>query len=647
MTISTVHIKWILIIGTALVMPCLLFLPWWLILLWLGCALFRLQILRGRFDFPSNSIKIILGFILVCAIVVTFRINIGLDAAATFIMALFSIKILELKATRDALVLIFLGFIAVAITFLFADTIIFAIYGLFEISLLFAAMISLQQATLPMLASWRMSGILMLWTLPFVVIFFIVIPRIEPLWRVPNPASKPITATGLSNTMSPADIAEIIKSSKKVFRVIFADNVLPKKSLLYWRALTYEDYIDRKWQQNRNNVAGGKWYPFGDPINYSVIMEPHNRYWLFSITAPLSNDANVHATSDFRLYHAMPVNQVFRYQVSSYPNALLEPKLNKAKFVTNIKLPSSGNLRVREFAKKLALQHKDAKSLANAIFNHFKHNGFIYTLTPGKFGTDNIDDFFFNGKQGFCAHYAEAMTFMLRSAGIPARVVAGYQGGQWNNVGNFLQVRESDAHAWVEYWSKDEGWQQIDPTTAVVPTRVFDLDDVGVELATSSNNNLLDQSSLLTRIVDNWDALNHKWQVHILDFEQNQQLSLLKKIFGEVSFSKILLIVFLFIFLSLVLAILWLIKPWQKRHSPLMRIILRFEQIMAKKYNVQRENGETLGNFAQKLITKVKNSKQKQAIYQFTNNLERILYDSKPVNFANLKKQLTIINSNK
>jgi len=647
MNVSAVSIKWVLVVGSVLVIPCLWFLPMWLLLLWSGCVWWRLQILRAKLNFPTNTIKVVLGILVLGLIFINFKTNLSLDAVATFVVSLFAIKLLEFKTKRDGLVLLFLAFIITAVIFLYVDNVLSVIYGFFVISLIFSAMVSLHGTNLTWFATWRLSNIFILWSIPFVTFLFVVIPRIDPLWSVPAINNKPRVTSGLSDAMSPADITEISKSNEKVFSVIFANDKPPAKSKLYWRALTYEEYHDKKWYQNRTSY-GGKWYPLGDPIDYSVIMEPHNRYWLFSITAPFSDDKNVHATGDFRLYRTTPVNQVFRYNVSSYPDALLEPKLAQIRKWHNLKLPKNGNPKVREFAQQLAEQYTDAKSVVNAVFQHFRNNGFSYSLDLPVLGTDNIDDFFFNTKQGFCAHYAEAMTFMLRSAGIPARVVAGYQGGQWNDIGNFLQVRKSDAHAWVEYWSEGNGWEQIDPTIAVARERIFDIEQdllSGEESAIDGSK--FKQNNWLTLVSDNWDAINHKWRINILDYEQQDQISLIYKIFGDASLIKMLSIL-VGVFVGLfVLFFLWMTKPWHRVHSPLMRVILRFEKIIAKKYNLERENGETLGNFAQKVMVKVANNQQKQVIYQFANEIEHILYADKLANFTQLKKYIRTIKNNR
>ena len=85
---------------------------------------------------------------------------------------------------------------------------------------------------------------------------------------------------------------------------------------------------------------------------------------------------------------------------------------------------------------------------------------------------DSVDEFLFDTKRGFCGHYASAFATLMRAAGIPARVVTGYQGGTFNRFADYWILRQSDAHAWTEVWIEGRGWLRMDPTSVIAPSRV-------------------------------------------------------------------------------------------------------------------------------------------------------------------------------
>src|SRR5690606_30462786 len=196
--------------------------------------------------------------------------------------------------------------------------------------------------------------------------------------------------------------------------------------------------------------------------------------------------------SDFRLERRRPVNQALLYNVVSWPEALREPDAIGHGRRSALQLPTRGNPRSRAWAVELRSRHGDPQALVATLLAHFNREPYVYTLKPPALGADSVDEFLFDSLRGFCAHYAGAMTFVLRAAGIPARVVAGYQGGEFNPAGNYLAVRQLDAHAWVEYWVEGQGWISVDPTYQVAPERI----ELGLEEAVAEERSFLEGSPL-------------------------------------------------------------------------------------------------------------------------------------------------------
>jgi hypothetical protein len=181
-------------------------------------------------------------------------------------------------------------------------------------------------------------------------------------------------------------------------------------------------------------------------------------------------------------------------------------------------------------AEELRAQHPDTESLVRAILQKFRDEEYFYTLEPPRLEADSVDDFLFNTRRGFCEHFASAFTALMRAAGVPARVVAGYQGGQYNPMGDYLIVRQSDAHAWSEVWIDGRGWVRVDPTAAVAPERI----EQGLDAAVAEDETVPGRMFRGNRVLLNlqlaWDALNNAWQSSVVEFDDDMQRSLFARL---------------------------------------------------------------------------------------------------------------------
>src|SRR6185437_15769255 len=161
-------------------------------------------------------------------------------------------------------------------------------------------------------------------------------------------------------------------------------------------------------------------------------------------------------------------------------------------------------------------------AIVQAALALFHDGGFRYTLAPAPLGRDAMDDFLFDTREGFCEHYSSAFTVLMRAAGIPARVVTGYQGGYWNALGGYLLVRNSDAHAWSEVWLAGHGWVRVDPTAAVRPQRI------SMGAAAAPGQLPWYQSGWLQSMRNRWDIVNRWWNLGVNGFDALRQRGLLK-----------------------------------------------------------------------------------------------------------------------
>jgi protein-glutamine gamma-glutamyltransferase len=647
--IPRISLIWLLVAQVLVIVPHITHLPLWVLGLWLFCAAWRLQTYRMRVGFPNGWAKVGLMLAASSGVLLSRGSLIGLDAGVVLLIAAFVLKLVELRSRRDALVLIFLGFFCVVTSYLFDDSLSAAAFSALPVIALLAAMIGLQQSYLAM-RPWptlRLALVMLAQALPLMLLLFVFFPRLGPLWSMPNPNSQ--ARTGLSDSMTPADVAELSKSAELVFTATFAGPI-PPRTQLYWRALTFQQFDGRRWSQGSaaQLAMPVTWAKVGAALSYDIIMQPSGQQWLFALDAAQSSNSLVQQNSDFSLRYRQPVDQVLPYAVSSWPLAVRAADASAASLAVDLQLPASGDPRSRAWALELKAQSPSTDALVEQLLRHFNREPFGYTLKPPPVGIDSIDEFLFRTRRGFCAHYAGAMTFVLRAAGIPARVVAGYQGGELNPAGQFLTVHQFDAHAWVEYWQAGRGWTSVDPTFQVAPERI----EQGPEQALSAEGSFLAGSPLsllryrdigwLNHVRLAWDNLNYGWQRWVLGYQGAQQLQLLQRWFGRMDSQLLLLAIVGGGGLLLGGLAVFLFKPWQRHQDPLVRQFLRFERLLAR-HAVRRLPGEGPRAFALRAATEL--PAQGAAIKRFAELFEAQQYACANANPAPLRHALAAVRS--
>ncbi len=596
---------WLLVAQVLVILPHLGHLPLWIIALWLACASWRVQIFRMRARYPRGWAKALMMLGAGFGVYFSRGSLVGLEAGVVLLIAAFILKLVEMRTRRDALVLVFLGLFAVVTSYLFEDGLLAGLYSLLPVTALLAALIGLQQSSLvtrpwPML---RLAGTLLLQAVPVMVLLFLFFPRLPPLWSLPQAPER--GSTGLSDSMAPGDLASLGQSAALAFRVSF-DGAAPPLEALYWRAVTFERFDGRRWSQSRpaQLLAAPDWQPSGAPVAYSVVMEPSGRPWLYSLDVPQVEGVPARLMADFHLQTPRPINQPLLYRARSWPAARREAQTAPASLGRSLSLPGTGNPRSRAWAAELLGQGGQPEVIVQAVLRHFHREPYRYTLRPPTLGEHAVDEFLFETRAGFCEHYAGAMAFVLRAAGIPARVVAGYQGGEFNPAGDYLTVRQFDAHAWVEYWTAERGWVSVDPTFQVAPERV----ERGLQEALAGERALFDDEPLsllrfrgigwIDRLRFSWDSLNYGWQRWVLGYQADTQSGLLQRWFGNVDGTRLGIGLVAAIGGLLGLLALLLLKPWQ-RGDPQLREFQRFERLLAR-HGIMRAPGEGPRSFAQR-----------------------------------------------
>ncbi len=367
---------------------------------------------------------------------------------------------------------------------------------------------------------WKRLALISLVFIPLFTALFVFFPRLPPLWQLPGAKA---AQTGLADDLSPGSIEQLVASDQLAFRVMF-DGTAPKQNELYWRAKVYTDFDGRTWHSERPSRYRAK--PLTqDTWRYTVMVEPHQQRILFSLGQSKVLQGTVQLTGNEMLRSLQVVSQRLTYQLAS-ADIPLSDNANKTAYLA---LPA-GNAKARGLGEGYqSLQ--DPKLIVEAIAARFRTDGYKYTLSPTALSGDEIDQFLFESKAGFCSHYAGATAFLLRAAGVPARVIGGYLGGNWQDEQNYLQVRQRDAHAWVEYFA-DNAWHRFDPTALVAPDRLENgLDAVLAE----SELSLLQQTwvrnnSLTQYVMNKLDDLDFYWSKWVIAFNEQQQSSLMQEL---------------------------------------------------------------------------------------------------------------------
>jgi len=538
---------WMIICLFALVAPHAARLPLWVLAVYIIAVVWRLQVHRGRWSFPGNALKIALTVSSFAGIFLSYGSLVGLEPTVALLLTAFAFKFIELSQRKDAYVLLFLGYFVCLTEFLFSQDLLITVYSLLCVTLVTTALVALHQ---PGQHEFRrgtigLAGAMLLQAMPMMIVLFFLFPRIGPLWTVP--ISKHSGKTGMSDFMKPGDVASLSQSSDVAFRVKFDGHIPPNKDL-YWRGLVFSKLEQGIWSSlSYYEVPVGEQRPEpvateGEPLGYSIIIEPTQQNWLYGLHYAQSSTPGVMHSSDFRLFSPSVVEVETLYRAKSWKDAVVETDLSGWRRNTETRLPPEGNPRTRRLALALREEVATDAQFVDLVLDRFNREPYVYTLQPGALsGRDTIDQFLFETRRGFCEHYASAFVFMMRAVGVPARVIAGYQGGETNPVNKTVIVHQFDAHAWAEVWLPDRGWVRADPTAAVAPQRI----ELGLEQAVLSEGSFLAAEPLspvrfrsiplLNQIRLRYDALTYRWQSWVVGFNSNRQMELLRDFFGEIS----------------------------------------------------------------------------------------------------------------
>ena len=522
------------------------------------------------------------------------RTLLGRDAGVTLLVVLLTLKTLELRARRDAFVVFFLGFFCMLSNFFYSQSLLVAfsmVLGLLGLlTVLVNAHMPVGRPSLGEAA--RTAGWMALFGAPVMLVLFLLFPRLAPLWGVPSDAMT--GRSGLSQSMQVGNLATLALDDSVAMRIKF-EGPPPGQQDLYFRGPVLSDFDGREWRPQRVNFAGrfgmaANLQVSGAPVSYEITLEPTNRPWLFVMEAaaqsPVLPGYQAIMQDDLQWFVNRPLTDLVRYKAQSYPIFRHGPVQSAAGLGQFVQLPEGFNPRTVALAAEIRRDPRYAAAngaaLSQLLMEKLRTGDYTYTLEPGVYGQNTADEFWFDRKQGFCEHIASSFVILMRALNVPARVVTGYQGGEFNSVDGFWVVRQSDAHAWAEVWQQGRGWVRVDPTSAVAPGRTGAFQRLSVPrgVVAQTIGNLSPGLTLQLRAT--WEAVNNGWNQWVLNYTQGKQLNLLKDIgFASPGWEDLSYVLIGMVVATALIGATWTL--WERiQHDPWLRLLAHARRRLEK-----------------------------------------------------------------
>ncbi|MGS2717604.1 transglutaminase family protein [Eionea flava] len=543
-------------------LPALLLVASPLIIAW------RIQILREKMAPPNRLVKTCFSLVFCLFLFFYYKQWVAVEPTVGLLLVASSLKLLEIRHRRDIFVIAFLYFFLVACGFLFKQSLIYSAASALVTVLITAVLVLLYssqqggiQAAQPtsyvIVNSIKLSAKLLFQSVFLAAVILLLFPRLNPLWSVPIHSDQ--ATTGISDSMSPGDISSLIQDPSLAFRVTFVDDVIDRQDM-YWRGLVFDDFDGRRWQRsqsveqtvrlgnkNATRISSSVLNkPDVRPIDYDVLLEATTQQWLYAVPnarviqgvrSPIYSNAS-------EIFQENTINQRIQYRVSTNTAVANTDPLSTIDYRRFTALPSSSNPKTQRLALQWWQESSSPEAYIDQVLTYYRKN-FQYTLSPPPLGFHTVDEFLFDTQSGFCEHFSSSFTVLMRSVGIPARVVVGYHGGEWNSDQSYVNVYQRDAHAWAEVWLKNKGWIRVDPTAAVAFSRI----EQGVSAALPQRERSLvggnrsTQLEWVKKLHQQWQNIDYRWQRWVVSYDNEAQQNLLEKYFGEMTIGKVITVV--------------------------------------------------------------------------------------------------------
>lgn len=556
------------------IVPIAAYSPAWSVAAVAALLAWRVLLERGRRQIPPQWLRAILGLTCFALVYINYRTLNGLEAATPLLLVMMGLKIVETESKRDLMVLMLLSLFGLATSLLHSQGILISIYMAVLSPLLLAQLVTLSHPSkrLPVSTALTISSKLLIQSIPFALALFFLFPRLDgPLWGTGQHGK---ATTGMPQQLSMGDITELTQSPNVAFRVQFeGKNPVPPD--LYWRVAVMNDFDGKTWSQGSiPELQNDGIQTANDLLTYTVTLEPQHNKYVPILERFLPNQrlsiggARAELNGNWQIAAKNNIGERQRYSAIASPAAIIQPTLSRLERRRGLVYSTSQNPLAIEWAKELELQYPKIEERASAILKMFSEQDYFYSLRPPGLGSSPVDQFLFETRKGFCEHYASSFALLMRASGVPARVVIGYQGGEYNAEGDYWIIRQLDAHAWVEIWVEEKGWIRVDPTFAVAPERV----ESGIA-ASVMEADLLPAvarrgSSLFRTLRLKWDSAENRWNQLVLGYGEQQQREFLEKILPSLGKAEnMILLLTVFISTGTLSLVFWL--AWKNRPLPI------------------------------------------------------------------------------
>ncbi|MEE4295279.1 MAG: DUF3488 and transglutaminase-like domain-containing protein [Wenzhouxiangella sp.] len=513
-------------------LPHLAAMPVWLSAVVVAACAWRLYAAHAQSGPPPKLIRLLITGMAIALVVIAFGGLWGRRTATALLCVMLATKMMEMFTLRDLRLVASVSFFLIATQFLFSERLMYLAYLVVGCLVSTTALVRIQEihanpeGLLPdQKDSVRSSVLLVLMALPVALTLFVLFPRLaQPLWGLPDQVMD--GRTGLSEDMSPGSISELFLDDSPAFRVEFEGDP-PPVDQRYWRGPVLWNFDGTTWTRPFfGDTPTRQFVPPGtQPIRYRVQLEPHERRWLFALDYPVNAPDQAVVTVDHQVINPHPITALTGYEITSNPLFVDMPQLPDGARSVALRLPEDRNPRTIALARQLRSEHPNDRDLINSVLRWFRQEPFSYTLSASPLGRHGADEFLFDLRAGYCEYYASAFAILMRAAGIPTRIVTGYQGGLWQEGGEYLLVRQSDAHAWTEVWLDGSGWTRVDPTAAVSPDRI----EQGARGVIARPDALFDLD-WIEQIRNRYDRLQHLWNRWVLGFDHERQQDFLSRL---------------------------------------------------------------------------------------------------------------------
>jgi len=520
-------VKWLSICFFATIIPHFIHSPLWVTFAIILAVVWRFHLSNTGSAIPSLLIRICLVAMAVALIYIQYGILLGRDPGVSFLLLMLAFKMLEIKTKRDVLFFLFLNYFVIVTNFLYLQNILIALYMFIAVWVNTAVLININRLTVTanIKHDFRLAFTLIAQAVPIMLVMFLLFPRIEAsLWSALEDNSSRLT--GLSEQMNPGDISSLIKNHKIAFRVHFKNNA-PVKRDMYWRGPVLSVFQGKRWSSLQAVPINLLTHRLkGTSYHYTITLEASGRKYLPTLDKAGNAPNNAFLSQEYSAYANVKIDNRRSYSLFSRAfDAKPQAELVNRQLYTQTQ--AKLNPKTQHYIQTLKKHIKTPEAIVNHVLLMFQNQKYIYSLKPPLLGEHAIDEFLFKTRKGFCEHYASAFVILMRYAGIPARVVTGYQGGEYNPVGNYYIIRNSDAHAWAEIWLPNKAWLRIDPTAYIAPERIEKGIDASLAGDTSWTRSQYSNNKIIRKMSYYWDSINNSWNQWILGYGEDLQTKFL------------------------------------------------------------------------------------------------------------------------